>query len=128
MKVFQELRDLPKNVSFMMSAAKQEMSHSLSQVNSNQGTQLLNGFALRQFPARSSDISDLQLPETPLFSGLKVLLFPRTGSFRFADFAGSMRASGLMFKPEANLETHQTSLREIWMCNDHCNLIIINDH
>merc|ERR1712233_101333 len=31
MKVFQELRDLPRNVSSMMSAAKQEMSQSLSQ-------------------------------------------------------------------------------------------------
>merc|ERR1712117_650159 len=31
MKVFQELRDLPKNVSSMMSAAKQEMTRSLSQ-------------------------------------------------------------------------------------------------
>ena len=32
MKVFAELRDLPKNVSSMMSAAKQEMTRSLSQV------------------------------------------------------------------------------------------------
>merc|ERR1712045_523575 len=36
MKVFQELRDLPKNVSSMMSAAKQEMSHSLSQAVSRE--------------------------------------------------------------------------------------------
>ena len=33
MKVFAELRDLPKNVSSMMSAAKQEMTRSLSQVH-----------------------------------------------------------------------------------------------
>ena len=32
MKVFGELRDLPKNVSSMMSAARQEMSQTLSQV------------------------------------------------------------------------------------------------
>ena len=37
-----------------------------------------------------------------------------------------MRVSGLMFKPEANLETHQTSLREIWMCNDHCNNVTLS--
>merc|ERR1711936_340639 len=35
-KVFQELRDLPKNVSSMMSAAKQEMSQSLSQAVSRE--------------------------------------------------------------------------------------------
>merc|ERR1712241_424380 len=36
MKVFQELRDLPENVSSMMSAARQEMSHSLSQAVSRE--------------------------------------------------------------------------------------------
>ena len=41
MKVFQELRDLPENVSSMMSAARQEMSHSLSQVANKENKEIV---------------------------------------------------------------------------------------
>ena len=48
MKVFQELRDLPENVSSMMSAARQEMSHSLSQVANKENKEIVENKQRKQ--------------------------------------------------------------------------------